>query len=489
MTNIADRLREHARARPDHPAIIDGPRTIRYSDLDDLVQRTAAVLRGAGVGTRDIVGLCLRDSADHLVLHFAVARLGAVILPMDVRWTGAEKTRVAGHFGARLVVVEPADALAEDRDVLMIDDEWPRSVAAANAEQSFPGDSSLPLVLSLSSGTTGRPKGPMISHHHMLARFENQRVNLTFRAKDRYLSATPLYFGAGRHFALGYLFAGASVVLFPPPFEAQAFVEAVAATAASVTIVVPTVLRRLLEMPARPEPLLAGLRVLYSTGAVLQPDERTAILEKVSANLVNYYGSTEGGGISVLRPDVRGAAATSVGRPLPGTDVQIVDEAGQGLAPGRTGHIRYRGAGVADEFHNDPEASRAAFRDGWFYPGDLGRFDDDGYLFLAGRAKDMIVRGGVNIYPEEVEHVLLEHDDVRDAAVVAWPSPARGEDVAAFVVVGAEVKEAELIDHCGGSLAPYKVPRRIFFVREFPRNAMGKVRKFDLAAGLPVLDD
>ena len=231
--------------------------------------------------------------------------------------------------------------------------------------------------------------------------------------------------------------------------------------------------------------MLGDLRLLYTTGAVLHPDERKEVLARVSPNLINYYGSTEGGGISVLLPEHGGAAETSVGKAVSTTEIEVVDEAHEPVAAGETGRIRYRGPCVADGFHNDPEASVESFRDGWFYPGDLGRLDGAGFLYLVGRAKDMIIRAGVNIYPEEVEQSLLTHPAVRDAAVLGWPSPDKGEEVAAFVVTSRAVSEETLRDHCRASLAPYKVPRGIFFVDDLPKNAMGKVVKPDLAARLP----
>ncbi len=483
--NIADALTEHAERRPDHPAIVDGARTITYADLDPLVHRTAAHLGALGVGPGDIVGVALGDNADHLVLLYGVARLGAAILPMDVRWTPAEKTRLSDFFGARLVLREAGDELGAGIRSISIDVAWREAVAAADAGREFPRDESLPLVLSLSSGTTGRPKGPMISHRHMLARFENQRVTLTFRADDRYLSVTPVYFGGGRHYTMGFLFRGATVIFFPPPFESQDLVEAVREQRASVTLVVPTILRRLLQLPEQDTPLLAGLRILFSTGAVLHPDERRAVLMRISPNLINYYGSTEGGGISVLLPEHGGGAAGSVGKAVSTTEIQVVDETHAPLPAGEIGRIRYRGPCVADGFYNDAAASAEAFRDGWFYPGDLGRFDDEEFLYLAGRAKDIIIRAGINIYPEEVEQTLLTHPAVRDAAVLGWPSPDKGEEVAAFIVASEEISAGVLQDHCRASLAPYKVPRGIFFVDDLPKNAMGKVVKPELAARLP----
>lgn len=483
--NIADTLTGHAERRPDHPAIIDGPLTITYRELDPLVRRTAAHLAALGVGQGDIVGISLGDNADHLVLLYAVARLGAAILPMDVRWTQAEKVNLAEFFKASVVICEAGGDLEGDVTSIPVDAGWRRAVAEADGSLDFPSDEDLSLVLSLSSGTTGRPKGPMITHRHMLARFENQRVTLTFREDDRYLSATPIYFGGGRHFTMGFLFRGGTVIFFPPPFEPENLVAIVESQRATMTLVVPTILRRLLQLPEQDEPLLASLRLLYSTGAVLHPDERRAVLARVSPNLINYYGSTEGGGISVLLPEHGGPVEKSVGTAVFTTEIQVVSEAHEPVPAGEIGRIRYRGPGVAEGFYNDPEASAESFRDGWFYPGDLGRLDDAGFLYLAGRAKDMIIRAGVNIYPEEVEQTLLSHPAVRDAAVLGWPSPDKGEEVAAFVVTSGAVSEAALKDHCRERIAPYKVPRGIFFVDDLPRNSIGKVVKPELAARLP----
>ncbi len=487
MKNIAEQLTLHAASRPDHPAIIDGARTIGYGELNGNVARLALGLRAAGVGVREIVGLCLEDHAEHLMLHYAIARLGAAILPMDVRWTLPERARVAEFFGARITCVESGDSAGDGIPVLEIDPDWLSSLPNDDGTSNFPVDEDFPVALSLSSGTTGRPKGPMINHSHLLRRFENQRTGLTFSADDRYLNAVPLYFGAGRHFTLGVLFQGGTVILLPPPFSAEDLVAAANRSNATFSILVPTILRRLLELDSSAGPVLGGLRMLFSTGAILHSDERAAVLADVSPHLINYYGSTEGGGISTLHPDAPAEAVKSVGRPLEGTAVQIVDQEDNILPTGEVGWVRYSGPCVADNFFNDPEASVESFKDGWFYPGDLGRFDQAGYLYLVGRSKDVIIRGGVNIYPAEIEQVLLSHEQVREAAVVAWPSKSKGEEVAAFVVVESAVAEEGLKAHCAETLARYKVPREIFFVDEMPRNAMGKITKPALSKTLPAL--
>jgi acyl-CoA synthetase (AMP-forming)/AMP-acid ligase II len=247
-------------------------------------------------------------------------------------------------------------------------------------------------------------------------------------------------------------------------------------------------LRRLLELPKTHTPLFPALRVLVSSGASLYPDERRALMDTLSPNFFNFYSSTEGGGISLLRPEYPDAVSMSVGRVVFGAEVQVVDEHHQSVAAGVVGAVRYRGGSVADSFHRNPEDSAASFRDGWFYPGDLGRFDEQGFLYLVGRSKDMLIRGGINIYPAEVENALAAHPCVQEAAVVGWPSRSRGEDVAAFVVLRAPVDAAELLAACRTVLAPYKVPRSIFIVDELPRNSLGKVTKPRLVERLPALD-
>jgi acyl-CoA synthetase (AMP-forming)/AMP-acid ligase II len=481
--NIALALEENAGRRASHPAIIEGDRTIPYSELDSLVRRIAGHLGDQGIGEGAIVGVCLRDSANHLMVLYAVARLGAVILPLDWRWTGPEKRRVAEYFGVALVVVEAGAELAGVASIEM-SGAWHAAIAKRQSDAPCAAGGARPVVLSLSSGTTGRPKGPALTHDQFIARFIIQWVSLGFNQHDRYLSATPIYFGGGRSFAMGSLFSGGTVILFPPPYEPSDLIEAASKYEATTLLLVPTLLRQLLELPDGGAPLLAGLNRLLSTGAILHPDERQAVLDRLNPNFINYYGSTEGGGTSVLLPKHSGAAAASVGEPIYQTEIQIVGEDGAEKPAGVAGHIRYRGPAVATSFYNDPEASAEAFRDGWFYPGDIGKVEEDGLLYLVGRAKDVIIRSGVNIYPAEIEQILLDHPAVGDAVAVPWPHPKRGEDVAVFVVLKGLAEEQALLDHCRANLASYKVPRGIFFIEEMPKTALGKIIKPELTLRL-----
>jgi acyl-CoA synthetase (AMP-forming)/AMP-acid ligase II len=483
--NITGTFAHHARAVPDRAALVHGERVILYRELDPLVSRTASHLYSLGLAQGDVVGVALKDRLEHVVILAALARAGIVLLPIDWRWTGGEQQRVAAHFGARTLLVEPGQPHPSDLVCIPVDGDWPAAVAKADPERDFPqGD--LPLLMSLSSGTTGRPKGPRIRHSQFLARYRVFWINLGFNSQDRFLSATPLYYGGGRTFPLAMLYSGGTVFMQPPPCEPQVLCEAVERYRITALFLVPTLIRRLLALPEKQRAPLGRLRLLVSSGSALHAEERRT-LRTLCPGFVEYYSSTEGGGVSFLTSEDADEFSESVGRPVFGVEVQCVDENHQPLPPGRVGHIRNRGPAVAEGFWNDPEATRESFRDGWWYPGDLGTLDEHGYLYLKGRAKDMIIRGGINIYPAEVEAVLQSHPAVADSAVVGWPSREFNEELAAFVTLKGSATPAELRALCKAQLAPYKVPREVFVIEDLPRNALGKVIKAELSARLPTL--
>jgi acyl-CoA synthetase (AMP-forming)/AMP-acid ligase II len=486
--NLADILDNHAERRPDRPAVVHDGGIVTHGEFAGLTRRWAAHLADRGIAAGDLVGLDLGDSVEHVIALHAIARLGAVILPMDWRWTVAEKRRVSDFFGARLVLCEAGDDLiasAVIAETAIVDDRWREAVAAADGDRPFATVDNPMLLLSLSSGTTGTPKGPVISHDQMFARFMIYFMTLGFDERTRFLCASPLYFGGSRGYSMCALHCGGTVVLFPQPFAAADLIAAARRERASHLFLVPTVLRRLLDVPggSRRAPLLGTLDCLLSTGGALHPEERAELLARVCPGYLNFYGSTEGGGCTALLPDDPPEAASSVGRPVFSTRLEIVGDDDAPLPAGEVGHIRFRHPGTATAYHNDPERSREAFRDGWYYPGDLGWKDAAGYLFLAGRARDMIIRGGVNIHPAEIEHVLGLHDGVREAAVIGRPDREYGEQVVAFVVARDAAKppgDDALRRHCEAGLAPYKVPREFRLLDELPKSGIGKVLKTEL---------
>lgn len=483
--NLAEALDQNARRRPRAPAVITATETITHAEFRDMVCRRAAYLSSIGVARDDIVGVNLKDTPEHLAALFALARLGAAALPMDWRWTAEEKTRLAEFFEPRIVLSETDDPFTpvDGRwNTIAIDDAWYANTDTADPEATSLAKGDPPLLLALSSGTTGIPKGPLITHNQFFSRFMIYFATLGFSERTRYLCATPLYFGGSRGYSMCSVYAGGTALLFPPPYEMTDLLAFGETHGATKLFLVPTLLRRVLDLPARGDGKLQmpWLDMLFSTGAILHAEERDALMRNVSPYYLNFYGSTDGGGATALFWTDPPEAAASVGRPVFGAEIDIAGDDDQSLPPGEIGRIRYKHPGTASGYYNDAEASREAFHDGWYYPGDLGWRDTDGYLFLAGRAKDMIIRGGVNVYPAEIEHVLSQHEAVIEAAVVAWPSREFGEEIAAYVVRRGVVGEDVLMDWCRGNLARYKLPREIFFIDDLPKSGVGKVLKADL---------
>ena len=483
--NLASIIATHAASRPQHPAVEYLGQTIDYRTLWQRIESFAGVLAAAGVKPGDRVGLALAEHPEHLILHYALPRLGAVLLPLDHRWTVSEKQAVSHAFGAELVVIDAdADNIPNTR-CLRLDDAWSKQTGVL---PPWPTPPDLPLLISLSSGTTGRPTGAVVTHQQMYERFVNQWVTLSFTITDRFVSVTPMYFGGGRSFTMSFLAAGATVIVDPLPHTPDELVTLIRDSNASVTFMVPTILRRLLPLvEPGAERLLPSLRRLLVSGAVIYAEEAQAVCSHISEGLIGYYASSEGGGISVLQPIDITAHAETVGQPAFRVELEIVDQQNQPVPEGETGRLRYRGPGVATTFLDADGREEPGHEDGWFYPGDLASIGPQGHVTLRGREKDMIIRGGVNIYPAEVERTLMEHDAVLEAAVVSWPSPGLGEEVAAFVTLERDVDPDVLISFCREQLAPYKVPRSIFIQETLPKRRSDKIDKAALQQLLPAL--
>ena len=479
--NLADVIAAHAASRPDEIALVDGERQVTYRDLGRIARHGAAHLRSLGVAAGDEVGLCLKDDADHVLAFFAAARLGATVVPIDWRAPPEERARIARALGLKLVLVGPGLGAQIDRPVSVVNAAWHAEAARAPAGGEFPSDPDAPLMIGLTSGTTGTVKGMVVTHRQMYAR------TLPFDAilspgRHRYLSASPLAFSAGRGYCLTHLIRGHTVVLHPPLFTADEYVEVANRVDATVGFVVPAVLRWLLELEAR-DPLLPRMKALICAGAPTHPEEKRAAAARLTPNFFEIYGTVATGPISVLTPEDIALHAESAGRPAKSWSLEVVDEADRALEAGATGRLRLRGEALASGLHSGAAgAGSESFRDGWYYTGDLVALDADGFLYFRGRVSDIIVRGGANVYPDEVEAVLAQHPAVASVGVVGRASPRLGEEIVAFVVRRSAVEADALIAHCRARLAAYKAPAEIFFVDDLPRTTFGKVDRKGLAA-------
>ena len=483
--NVTYTLVNNAERRPHHVALIQGDEQIDYVSLERRVQKYSGALKQQGIAAGQIVAVSMKDTIDLIVVIFSLMRLGAVLLPFDFRWTGAERQAVAKAFESKMIISDaPIEAIENTRSIL-IDTKWKTAAATAPAVISWNTTADSPIMLSLSSGTTGTPKGPLVTHGHYMSRFFYESMAVSSTQDDINMCALPMYFGAGRNITLQHIMMGATVVLYTPPYEANDLAQEINQRNVNTVFLVPTILRRLLKLPNPAPPLLPGLRALISGAAPLYEEEACRIRKMLTANLYVCYGTTEAGVICYLTPQHDESKLGSVGKPAFLSDIQIVDDDHKSLPRGEIGRVSFDTPAVPDGFYRNPQATAESFHLGRFLPGDLGCLDEDGYLYIVGRSKDMIIRGGVNIYPSDVESSILTHDSVVDVAVVGWPIGDKGEEIAAVAVTKTAVSEAVLIEHCRSQLASYKVPRRIFFMQKLPRSEGGKIAKMRIAELLP----
>ena len=486
--NLALLPLRHAETQPDRIAVIQQREKISYSEFRDRLAAAAAGLRDNNVESGDRIGICLGDHADHLVSYFAVAAVGGTVVPLDHRWTQTEKTQVAAAFRVARVIREGNDPDVEGVENIPLPALSRRAIPQAKlVREDIPACEDQPFIVALSSGTTGRPKGALVTHAQMLERFANQERELSFTRDDRFLSVTPLYFGAARSLCMGFISLGATVIIDPPPHKPPQLAAAIQTSHANIVFLVPTLMHRLLPLAGATEPLFPGLELLVFGGSIVHRDEALEMGRKLTPNMAGYYATSEGGGISVLHAAEFDARGDTVGKAAAQVTVEVVDSNNVPLPPGETGRLRYRGPGVATTFLDEDGEQDATSVDGWFYPGDLACVDENGYISLRGREKEVIIRGGVNVYPAEIETALREHPAVTEAAVMGLPSQAMGEDIAAFVVGDDTISSAELLEHCRQQLAPYKVPKHILVIDRMPKTNFGKLDKKALATRLRAL--
>jgi len=456
---------------PDAPLLLErGRGPMRAAELEDASRRVAGRLREAGLRPGDRVLFSAGTSLGLVVAHVAALRAGIVVVPANTAYRERELAHlVTDSAPAAAVLDDPQRArwacTAAGGDLLVVgpDVDLPDGESGP-LDVAQPED---PALIGYTSGTTGVPKGAVLSHANLLAGSESVGLAWRWVAADRLVLALPLFHSHGLCVGLhGTLLAGASAVLVPR-FDVDAVLDGAAEHEATLFFGVPTMYRRLARSPRLRE--LARLRLCVSGSAPLPAELHRAITERSGQEVLERYGMTETL-MNVSNPYDGERRPGSVGLPLPGVALRLLD-----------GEILVRGPNVFGGYWRRPDATADSFADGWFRTGDLGAFDPDGYLRILGRSKELIITGGLNVYPREVEDVLLSHPDVADVAVVGTPSDEWGEVVTAFVVSRAERPAAEpLLEFAAERLAGFKRPRRVQFVDALPRNALGKVLKHEL---------
>ena len=509
--NVALLLQEAAAAHPGVAAIVQDDVTISYAAWWERVQRLAGALAERGVTPGERVSLALFNSPSFLETLFATWVAGGVVVPINTRLHPRELAYMVEHSESRVLVYDhrieegvASVALPEETATLIVggpSDDYERALLDATpilAPASREPDDLAWLFYT--SGTTGRPKGAMVTCGNlafMAGRYASEVTPVS--VGERVLHAGPLTHGSGL-WALPLTRAGATHVLpsspsFSPP-ELFGLIER--HQVSNLVFVSPTMLKMLLEAPEAATADCSSLRFAAYGGAPIHPDDLRAALDAWGPILCNLYGQGECPmTISMLTPADHAAAMaderrlTSAGRPRAGIEVAIFDEDGVPVPVGTTGEICVRGPVVMRGYWRNEAATQAAFRDGWYRTGDLGSFDDDGFLYLGDRLKELIISGGSNVYPRELEDVIGRLEGVRDVAVVGIPDRHWGESVVAVVVPAAPgaITPDEVIAACRAELASYKKPRQVVLADRLPRSAYGKVLKRELIAELGLAAD
>jgi acyl-CoA synthetase (AMP-forming)/AMP-acid ligase II len=493
-------LAHHATRAPDRAITVFEGETLTYGEMAARAAALAAGLHARGVRRGDVVGLLSYNCPEMLETIFAANHLGAVAMPINWRLAAPEVRYILEHSEAK--------ALMCDEALTGLADEAIEGMAAAPLRISVASPAPAPWTtlahlrvdghdldpeptpaddvhrLMYTSGTTGHPRGVMLTHGNLAWKNLAHIVEFGFTGTDLGLACGPLYHVGALDLTTTTLIAAGATVIIHRAFDAAAVVDELERSRVSTVWLAPAMVNAIMALPDVEQRDLSSVRVIINGGEKMP----IPLIERIqrtfpSAWFADAYGLTETvSGDTFLDRDSIIAKLGSVGRPCLHLDLDIWDEQGHPVAPGERGEIVLRGPKVFTGYWKDPAATAKAFAGGWFHTGDIGVRDEDGYVFIVDRLKDMIVSGGENIAGSEVERVLYEHDAVLEAAVVARPDDMWGEVPVAFVArrEGADVTADELVEHCRARLAKYKVPKDVTFIDALPRNPSGKVLKREL---------
>ncbi len=510
--SLADLLRRSAARHPDRVAVSDGVQSRTYAELNEDASRIANALRERGIGSGDRIALLSRNSLEYVQIIFGVARSGAVLVPVNFMLGGAEIGYVLGHSGSVALLAQ--DALAATAEQAIIEagaTGWLRARIvlggdregwepfAALLEHNDPSEPALvirpddPAQVLYTSGTESRPKGAVLAHSALIAQYTSCIVDGGMDSSDIELHAMPLFHCAQQHcFLVPDIYLGATSLIFGAP-EPGALLESIERHQVTKFFAPPTVWIGLLRHSDFDRRDLTALHKGYYGAAIMPVEILREITERLPrVRLWNFYGQTEMAPVAVmLQPEDQIRKAGAAGRACLNVETRLVDPEGNDVAVGEVGEIVHRSPHAILAYLDDPEKTAEVFRGGWFHSGDLGTLDDEGYLTVVDRIKDMIKTGGENVASREVEEVLYEHDAVAELAVVGIPHPIWIEAVVAIVVLkpDMQVTSEELKAHARTRLASFKVPKAFAMVDALPKNPSGKPLKRELRQQYAYLAD
>jgi long-chain acyl-CoA synthetase len=500
---LASFLAAQAQRFPDKPALVCGATTVTFRQLHDESNRIASALRKDGIKLGDRVALCLGNCCEFVTIFFAIVKSGAIAMPINMRLSASEVAVIFKDAAPSAVFFsqderETVDKITVDGGTRRFVVGSPSSPAEVSLQSMLACEAELieipatfdDCVISYTSGTTGRPKGVITTQaNYIIANGFLNAMHWELSEHDRILVTTPLAHRTA--FArIGNMAVLGTTLYILPRFDAAAAVQLIEGERISLISLVPTVGRMLLPAIEADPARFASLRVMVATGEAFPVEiKRRLLVALPELKIFSFFAMTEAGSLAMLKPDEQFSHGGSVGRVTAGVELRLVDADGRDVKLGEAGEIWVR-SGMPGQYllfrtyFNQPAAMKEAFHEGWFKTGDVGRFDESGYLYIVDRKKDMVLSGGYNIYSKEVEAVLVRYPGVVDAAVIGVPDPIYGEAVSAFVEVenGTRLEPEQLIQWCANELASYKKPKHITFMSELPKNSTGKVMKNELRA-------
>jgi len=477
----------------DRPFVLYKEEEISFKQLAERSCRIANGLAKLGVKKGDKVALLLPNCLEFLYSFFGIMRLGALVVPINPLLKEGEVSYIVSNAEAttiitfdrllpRILALKPSCpflktivSTGDSEDAVQLQ----TLLEAADTGELPSVDEDDEAAIVYTSGTTGKPKGAILTHKNYVSDAEMLLNAVTVFPEDRFMCILPLFHVNAQVVTIFCpLHAGASVILMEG-FVPRGFLPALAKYKATTFSAVPTVFAVLNSFPDAEQYDLSNLRFCISGAAPLPVEVIKEFERKYKALIVEGYGLTEGTCASSVTRLTGERKIGSIGLPLDGQPTKIFDENDNELPPGTVGEIVIKGPNVMKGYYKNPEATAEALRNGWLHTGDLGYLDEDGYLYIVDRKKEMIIRGGQNVYPKEIEEVLYRHPAILEAAIVGLPDKIWGEEIAAFVVLkpGEKLERRDLIVYCKQSVASYKCPRKVFFVEQLPKTATGKIQK------------
>jgi long-chain acyl-CoA synthetase len=499
MKTTPEMLRTNGEKFGDKPAVIFYDRTVSYRDLDLASDRVAAALGRLGVKEGEIVSMLMNNSPEFYAVFFGIQKAGAVAGPVNCWWQTGEIEYLLNDSGAKVFFVdgdylhhvEALEGKTSVERLIVNETDTPPGGATklleilASAEEAPPTRAltpDSPCAILYTSGTTGKPKGALLTHKNLMFAGKAKSKAADLMDSDKALCVLPLFHGAGLlDLSLPCFYSGATVVL-RKNFSASEFWGLIEEHQVTGIYGVPTIYHILVEIEEAKTVDASSLR-FGVIGAAPTPVELINEFEgRYNMKIIEGYGLTESCGGACLTPTEGERKIGSAGVPMEGVEMKIFDEDDGEMKAGEVGEIVLRSDGVMKEYWNKPEETTATFRGGWLHTGDMGRFDEDGWLYIVDRKKEMVIRGGENIYPKELEDVLYAHPKISEVAVIGVPDDKYGEEVMACIVPRSEgdLAEDEIITFCKENMASYKIPRYVKFLDYIPKNIIGKVVKKEL---------